>query len=128
MPGASYSYTLVADFLGIDGIELILMSLCSFADAPNDFIVYFLHESSKSPSNYQSLTFPNDLLIMTHIRPGSRVEILRPVIKPFALIKMLRLSLIILDKRIVIARWWQEFILFVKSLFAFRKRHYGNFI
>lgn len=26
MPGASSSYTLVADFLGIDGMELILMS------------------------------------------------------------------------------------------------------
>ena len=53
MPGASYSYTRVADFLGIDGIELILMSFGYFADVPNAFMVYFLVESYSNPLNYQ---------------------------------------------------------------------------
>ncbi len=119
MPGASYSYTRVADFLGIDGIELILMSFGYFADVPNAFMVYFLVESSSNPFNYQLHTFSNGVFIMTHIRPGPRVEILRPVIKPLPLIKIVRLPLITLDISIVIAWGRQKFILFVKSLFAF---------
>ena len=51
MPGANYSYTLVADFLGIDGIELILMSFCYLADVPNALKGYFFVESYNSPAN-----------------------------------------------------------------------------
>ena len=70
MPGASSSYTLVADFLGIEGMELILMLL---EPPPSPFLISLFCDSSISPIYNISITFLDDIFLIIIISPRSRI-------------------------------------------------------
>lgn len=94
----------MADFLGIDGMELILMSVCSLADAPKALRGYFLVESYKSPLVIISDTFADNLFVVAHVGTRAGVEILWSIMEALPFIEIVRLLFLAIYIGIVIAR------------------------